>query len=635
MTVLFELPAYSRPRSDGKHDLGKAEAEQTLAQANQSVNYQTSVIMSDESAAVAAIRDLDTNGKHPYQPLDTAISGIRLLYLGPGKGTDPLLCTLKHASLQTQPKPQYQTISYVWGNPNQRGETVIESIAVSVPASSERVLRRLRSSETTLCLWIDAICINQDDLPERGQQVGMMAAIYKNSMGNIVHLGEDDHFMQAALKNLHDILEDMRAKTSNAKNLRDVLYGCGGIKPYTSDKLPIELDVEALSHLYSSPWFGRLWVFQEATLAPNNTCVCGSFTLDLLDVVRAARWLQFHYRSTPAVVQIANSAGFPHAVPMFDTIDHAQGFNRRMDYESTLFDLLLSTQKLVATDPRDHLFGVFGLLEQRAQQDLLPGTFELRGLVKQRGKPLHQDLQLLMQPNYTLSLPKVMRNATRLAILDREDLKPLDHLTHRADGESESDFCSWTVRWDRAFDARFDTSPYPLPLFSDLGLPIRGSFAASLLRQDIDGDVLSLLGVEGGEVSEVGEIFKKECWDSRDDSSLLRLLCAAEDMAFRTNPGFSHFDLRHVLCTWYYLRGKTSPQPKDYGSFKASGPDLDSGLPGDTPAEERKPSSLHYRYRQMGDEFQFIGNAYVHGLTNGEIGEQVAQGVEEKVFRVR
>ena len=54
-------------------------------------------------------------------------------------------------------------------------------------------LRRFRSHDfpgPRMWYWIDAVCINQQDLPERGQQVAVMGHVYRSAVGVRVWLGE-------------------------------------------------------------------------------------------------------------------------------------------------------------------------------------------------------------------------------------------------------------------------------------------------------------------------------------------------------------------------------------------------------------------------------------------------------------
>ncbi|TGJ88463.1 hypothetical protein E0Z10_g335 [Xylaria hypoxylon] len=38
-------------------------------------------------------------------------------------------------------------------------------------------------------LWVDAVCINQSDISERGKQVVLMEQVYRNASKTVVYLG--------------------------------------------------------------------------------------------------------------------------------------------------------------------------------------------------------------------------------------------------------------------------------------------------------------------------------------------------------------------------------------------------------------------------------------------------------------
>jgi hypothetical protein len=48
-------------------------------------------------------------------------------------------------------------------------------------------------------LWVDALCVNQDDRVEQSQQVAMMAAIYAKALRVLVWLGKDDETSTGAI----------------------------------------------------------------------------------------------------------------------------------------------------------------------------------------------------------------------------------------------------------------------------------------------------------------------------------------------------------------------------------------------------------------------------------------------------
>lgn len=57
---------------------------------------------------------------HVYRPLKATEKEIRLLEVQPGAGTDVVRCSIKHVLLVVQLEHNYETISYVWGDANER-----------------------------------------------------------------------------------------------------------------------------------------------------------------------------------------------------------------------------------------------------------------------------------------------------------------------------------------------------------------------------------------------------------------------------------------------------------------------------------------------------------------------------------
>lgn len=79
-----------------------------------------------------------------------------------------------------------------------------------VPRNVFFALQYLRHEGNTRTLWIDAICINQEDLDERSEQVVHMLQIYKNASRVIVWLGnefEDSHLGMMSMKYLDEKIQ--------------------------------------------------------------------------------------------------------------------------------------------------------------------------------------------------------------------------------------------------------------------------------------------------------------------------------------------------------------------------------------------------------------------------------------------
>ena len=91
-----------------------------------------------------------------YARLDPRIHQTRLVHIQPGVWDDPILCELETVSLDSS--PIYQTLSYFWGNPKVTKPILLEDCVFDVAINLYDALRRLRCTNSTRVIWIDAIC---------------------------------------------------------------------------------------------------------------------------------------------------------------------------------------------------------------------------------------------------------------------------------------------------------------------------------------------------------------------------------------------------------------------------------------------------------------------------------------------
>lgn len=123
-----------------------------------------------------------------YAPLADAAKEIRLLALKPATDASAILeAELFHADLETA---KYEALSYVWGVQNlgqghiylrYKKQTEGEVIVHEIGANLFEALLHLRSATEQRLLWIDALCIDQQNDTEKSHQVELMARIYMRS----------------------------------------------------------------------------------------------------------------------------------------------------------------------------------------------------------------------------------------------------------------------------------------------------------------------------------------------------------------------------------------------------------------------------------------------------------------------
>jgi hypothetical protein len=120
---------------------------------------------------------------YEYTALKADLSKIRVMALLPGDFESPIIVSLSTIALEEIDTlmPSTEALSYAWGPLNERLEITVKGHkngTFSITANLAKGLKYLRNSTAARLLWIDAICINQQDLEERGRQVRLMAKIY-------------------------------------------------------------------------------------------------------------------------------------------------------------------------------------------------------------------------------------------------------------------------------------------------------------------------------------------------------------------------------------------------------------------------------------------------------------------------
>lgn len=169
---------------------------------------------------------------YQYEHVDEIAFEVRFLILLPGERGDPVQGLLLSSPLTKERFPHYEALSYAWGSPDDPMDVAIRTTnvdeaaillndtapsrvgdlpsnssppafgKVSVTQNLGRALPYLRLQHKPRMLWIDAICVNQKDLPERSRQVQRMADIYRIASRAVVWLGEESHNGELALSTL-------------------------------------------------------------------------------------------------------------------------------------------------------------------------------------------------------------------------------------------------------------------------------------------------------------------------------------------------------------------------------------------------------------------------------------------------
>lgn len=377
-------------------------------------------------------------------------------------------------SLLADPKPYYETISYVWGDETLRGSVYMCGQTLDVPASAEHALRRMRHTNTIRLLWIDAVCINQSDEIERSDQVAMMNTIYGNGQRNLIWLGEDCGTTEAALTDIRKLVEEMKMETNDFKHAKEILFRGRGWRRYATT--PLSTDVKHwrfLQRFYEQPWFRRLWVVQEAALSKSNVCYKGTLEFELEDVLRAAVWLRFHKASISR--EMASRIYQPSKIAQF-TDRSCGSYHLFSGSTEETSEFITDLANFEASDPRDHVFGILGLMQRYRNGQAIP-----TGLI----------------PNYRARTVEVFRDAVKSVVGESGQSIVLANISRRHK-DDHMDWPSWVPRFD-CFNACDDPEFLPWGLF----FAHNESLQALPLHRTSDVNVLTLNGLVTDSVKKV------------------------------------------------------------------------------------------------------------------------------------
>lgn len=194
---------------------------------------------------------------YKYEPLTNETS-IRILALQPCLSYDAeLRCDLVHSDRDTIPQgtaqvPHYEPVSYVWGSDPAFSHTLIttDELRIPITANVDEILRVLRKPTKTRFLWIDAICLNQNDLAEKAEQVPLMGMIFSQ--------GRKTHIYLSCAQSLERPLRILRC-FDNPRGVRE------SVPIFIASNL--REAANSVSGMLLNPWFTRRWVLQEAAFS--------------------------------------------------------------------------------------------------------------------------------------------------------------------------------------------------------------------------------------------------------------------------------------------------------------------------------------------------------------------------------
>lgn len=248
----------------------------------------------------------------------------------------------------------FAALSYEWGTPGDRCLISVDNSRFYVQRNLRNFLVHVRRSSYTN-IWIDAICVDQNNLQERGHQVRLMKDIYRQASKIPVYLGEHADGSDTALQYLNAWANAGRSRETNAlQNLH---------RPIFSDVSELPLS-KALSTLCVRTYWSRLWIVQEISMPQRKDVIlhCGSSHVTLEDFdtlylhVKAERSLWKQHTGKQTIPRGSLVDGSDNASTNF-----YRSLNERGQDDKSISRLIGDYKLSACSDPRDHMFGLLSL----------------------------------------------------------------------------------------------------------------------------------------------------------------------------------------------------------------------------------------------------------------------------------
>jgi hypothetical protein len=327
---------------------------------------------------------------------------IRLLKLAPGmdstdqnKLQSPLQCSLFWTPLHSPAKVPFKALSYTWGTGGFTSTLCINGRGFKITASLDQALRHLQHPSEHVTLWVDQICINQQDHEEKSEQVALMGDIYQAAEETLVWLGpmeSNSNLFMHAWRNVGEEAEAfgmMNYYTTNEfPTLSRIMNNVNPNDPETIKfnaichratlRFTLEF-LEAMIEWHKRPWFTRIWVVQEFSLTNKATFVCGHQRISAEQALLASNVFGCCARNMVERVDDKNKPALLNALHILRN-DPAQAFlairQQRKQFVAglkpgnTLGQVLRNLHvdnHLQATEPCDFIWGIQGLVEDAKQ----------------------------------------------------------------------------------------------------------------------------------------------------------------------------------------------------------------------------------------------------------------------------
>ena len=333
---------------------------------------------------------MTATGRYTGRRLGKGIDEIRLLQLDDAKSWHIVIFALEAA-------PPYIILSYAWkeitdhlvrGNMKlqifYQGDRYEHQVAPNLWQFMQRAEQQLRSRTY---IWIDALCIDQEHVPERNHQVGIMSKIYRRASEMIIWLGETVEEDLTAVKTLtwlrpYTYQEYRRIDATSIWYKDFPQLGTDSIRGNVSDMQHLEAiksNVDAISkavhRICQRSYWSRLWIVQEFMLGAKIVIWFGGFSTDLYQFLLAVYTLVHiedhlspeHHFCPPTWLDAVARAGSQYTgLASFTQLCLSRGRFDSLDFLPSFEDIFLNSwHERGHSEIRDCVYALCGLTREQ------------------------------------------------------------------------------------------------------------------------------------------------------------------------------------------------------------------------------------------------------------------------------
>lgn len=277
---------------------------------------------------------------YTYESLDLSNKTIRVLRLRRSPYLDDEIWTeLIQTTLGEVP---FEALSYTWGTTEKPCNIRINDSQIPVTRNVYVALQHLRLRNEDRFLWVDAICINQDNHEEREQQVGQMKSIYEYAEKVLIWMGVSDSNIDEFFSAILPLRDLIMARTRASLSGEDYSSSETLVPGFLESK-----HCKILLQILENSWFKRIWILQEVANARTATVIYGHNEMSTRLFTRL-----------PSMLGVSAPGG-SQAV-----LDIMPGHSRSKSWWAERRDLRTLLSKFSnseATDPRDKVYALLGL----------------------------------------------------------------------------------------------------------------------------------------------------------------------------------------------------------------------------------------------------------------------------------